>query len=310
MSLSFDNRHPCPTVVGFFCNVTTVNQELRPSANFVVKDPLFGFLPRKKASPSRHGESIHLSVSVFLRQLMLQLLSYINVQATYTRVYWTTGSVQPNERILRDGTQTLFECSEGFRLPSWLIFSTHNQVLIIVGEAGSGKTAQYVSFTVLKSSLMIDFQDTSICCLFGSSSYQRQNRGMYQPHCVAAAMSAAKHVVKEIDWCVQFSAIAHSVYVFAYREGNRIHDSVWGYDITFLKYMMDGTSRSENSTTENFETWRDIKRGPLIKLNFPGCAKDAHHDSPAAKPLVCSGELPSRITTFDVYIWEFNEILT
>ena len=54
-------------IVGVFCNMAPATA--KSSANSVVKNPLFGFLPRGesrgycKASPSRHGESIPLSTS-------------------------------------------------------------------------------------------------------------------------------------------------------------------------------------------------------------------------------------------------------
>jgi ABC-type glutathione transport system ATPase component len=70
-----------------------------------------------------------------------------------------------------------------------------NQVIVMVGETGSGKTTQYAqSFSLLTySRLPVSFlrQDTTICFLLRSSTRQEQSRRMY------AASTSRCHVRRQ-----------------------------------------------------------------------------------------------------------------
>ena len=123
---------------------------------------------------------------------------------------------------------------------------SNNQVLIMVGETGSGKTTQYgSSFTVLNSSL-INFQDTSICSLFGSSPNQRQDRGVH------STSSCCSHVCcktcgRRNGWCVHdcFQPLRTLSCFCVVSLGKEVGYTIRFEDMTdpgttFLKYMTDG----------------------------------------------------------------------
>lgn len=239
-----------------FCNMAP-NKEPRPSANPVVKDPLFGFLPRKvtakqvltvMASPSTRP------VSAFPHTLMLQMgevnpFNKTSFSASYKRILDgrenlpVFGQMHEFYEMVR---RSSLNAQKDFTHPHLDIQYSNNQIVIMVGETGSGKTTQYgSSFTVLKS-LLINCQDTSVCCLFRSSTHQRQNCGMH------STSSCCSHVCCETGgrrngWCVHdyFQPLRTLSCFFAVSLGKEVGYTIRFEDMTdpgatFLKYMTDG----------------------------------------------------------------------
>jgi len=221
------------------------------------KGTTFWVFPRKVTAKqvlvNGHGESVHLLVSTFPHTLMLQMGEVNPFNKTLLSA--TYKSILDSRKKLPVFSQ-MHEFYEIVRRPTlnaqkdFTHQFSNNQVLIMVGETGSGKTTHYgSSFTVLKSSL-INFQDTSICRSVGSSPHQRQNFGMH------STSSCCSHVrcVWPKKWMVcpwLFSAIAHT-FMFLYslaREGSGLHDSVRGYD------------RSRHYIPQVYDRWNAPSRG-------------------------------------------------